>query len=138
MNEQKRDEAGNTSQEPWRVREGRVVLVAYRHTGNAGRDALYFPPLPPTSPQRERTELVELNGEPTLYSYTIMYPSPKTGKPPMVLGYADYPEGVRIFGRLHYPAGRRPAIGDTLAPCLVETGEGTIYAFEPQTGESNA
>jgi uncharacterized protein len=125
----------NASFEPWRVREGRVVLVAYRHSG---RDALYFPPLPSGSPQRERTELVDLTSAPTLYSYTITHPSPKTGKPPMLLGYADYPEGVRIFGRLQYPAGRRPAIGDTLAPCLVETGEGTIYAFEPQSEEPRA
>jgi uncharacterized protein len=128
----------NASFEPWRVHERRVVLVAYRHLGHAGRDALYFPPLPPGSPQRERTELVDLNGAPTLYSYTIMHPSPKTGKPPMLLGYADYPEGVRIFGRLQYPAGRRPTIGDTLAPCLVETDEGTIYAFEPQREEPHA
>ena len=125
----------DASQQPWRTRDGRVVLLAYRHTGRA---ELYFPPLPATSPQHAGTALVELEGVPTLYSYTVMHPSPKTGKPPMALGYADYPEGVRIFGRLMYPAGRRPAIGDALAPCLVETDEGTVYGFELKHEEPRA
>jgi uncharacterized protein len=120
---------------PWHTCDGRVVLQAYRY---AGQQALYFPPLPLTSPLRERTETVDLRGTPTLYSYTVMHPSPKTGKPPVALGYADYPEGVRIFGRLIYPEGRRPCIGDTLAPCLIETEEGAVYAFEPQEQEPRA
>lgn len=125
----------DASQQPWCTRDGRVVLLAYRHTGRA---ELYFPPLPATSPQHAGAALVELEGVPTLYSYTVMHPSPKTGKPPMALGYADYPEGVRIFGRLMYPAGRRPAIGDALAPCLVETDEGTVYGFELKHEEPRA
>jgi uncharacterized protein len=117
---------------PWRLRDGRVVLQAYRHEG---KHVLHFPPLPLTSPQRARTELVDLDGTPTLYSYTVMYPSPKTGKPPMALGYADYPEGVRIFGQLRYPPDRRPAIGDALTPCLIDTEDGVVYAFEPHHTE---
>ncbi|SAK84266.1 hypothetical protein AWB79_05744 [Caballeronia hypogeia] len=113
---------------PWRIEDGRVVLLAYRHRG---RDALYFPPLPPTSPLIDATELVALAGTAALYSFTVMHPSPKTGKPPMPLGFADYPEGLRIFGRLMYPPGRRPAIGDALKACLIETEDGEIYAFEP-------
>lgn len=135
MNSKNDGDMRRTSEDPWRVCDDRVVLQAYRH---AGRAELHFPPLPLTSPQRERTELVGLQGTPTLYSYTVMYPSPKTGKPPMALGYADYPEGVRIFGRLVYPDGRRPAIGDALAPCLIDTEEGTVYAFEPQDKEPRA
>ncbi|MEM5316943.1 OB-fold domain-containing protein [Paraburkholderia sp. JHI869] len=132
MNSKIEGEARSTGDDPWRVCEGRVVLQAYRYTG---REEVFFPPLPLTSPQRARTELVELRGAPTLYSFTVMHPSPKTGKPPTALGYADYPEGVRIFGRLVYPAGRRPMIGDALVPCLIDTDEGTVYAFEPQDEE---
>jgi uncharacterized OB-fold protein len=119
----------NASARPWRVEDGRVVLLAWR---NRGQDALFFPPLPASSPRIDATTIVPLTGAPTLYSYTVMHPSPKSGKPPVPLGFADYPEGVRIFGRLIYPEGRRPAIGDTLKACLTETEDGEIYAFEPQ------
>jgi uncharacterized protein len=112
---------------PWRIEEGRAVLLAYRRMNS---DAVFFPPLPPTSPQSATTALVPLTGTPTLYSFTVMHPSPKTGKPPVPLGFADFPEGVRIFGRLIYPEGRRPAIGDALQPCLIDTQDGEIYAFE--------
>jgi uncharacterized protein len=122
------------AERPWRVQDGRVVLLAYRHRG---RDALYFPPLPASSPHRGNTETVGLFGTPTLYSYTVMVPSPKTGKPPVPLGFADFPEGVRVFGRLLYPQGRRPAIGDALKPCLIDTDEGEIYAFELQQDQQS-
>jgi uncharacterized OB-fold protein len=135
MNAKINGETRRASEDPWCVSDGQVVLQAYRHVGG---EALFFPPLPLTSPQRARTELVGLHGTPTLYSYTVMHPSPKTGKPPMALGYADYPEGVRIFGRLIYPADRRPAIGDALVPCLIDTEEGTVYAFELQNKEQRA
>ncbi|MGO4328123.1 Zn-ribbon domain-containing OB-fold protein [Cupriavidus sp. 2TAF22] len=122
------------SEQPWQEQDGRLVLLAYRRNGG---DTLHFPPLPLTSPQASDTELVALHGTPTLYSYTVMHPSPKTGLPPMPLGLADYPEGVRIFGRLVYPNGRRPAIGDTLRTCLVHTAEGPVYAFEPVSTEGS-
>ncbi len=115
------------SDQPWREQDGRLVLLACRHHHD---DTLHFPPLPLTSPRAGDTEIVALHGTPTLYSYTVMHPSPKTGLPPMPLGFADFPEGVRIFGRLVYPEGRRPAIGDALRACLVHTAEGPIYAFE--------
>nr|WP_315595297.1 OB-fold domain-containing protein [uncultured Cupriavidus sp.] len=123
------------SEQPWRQQDGGLVLLAYRHRGS---DVLHFPPLPLTSPQSDGMELVALHGAPTLYSYTVMHPSPKTGLPPTPLGLADFPEGVRIFGRLVYPEGRRPAVGDPLRACLVHTAEGPIYAFEPVSGPTQA
>lgn len=134
MNSYRSEEPLSASENPWREQEGRAVLLAYRQRG--GR-AVYFPPLPLSSPQIDRTELVSLSGTPTLYSFTVMHPSPKTGKPSMPLGLADYPEGVRVFGRLIYPEGQRPAIGDALKACLIETDSGPIYAFELQ-GEERA
>jgi uncharacterized protein len=116
---------------PWRIENGRVVLLACRRMNS---DALFFPPPPSTSPGAPRATLVPLSGTPTLYSFTVMHPSPKTGKPPVPLGFADFPEGVRIFGRLIYPEGRRPAIGDALQPCLIDTQDSEIYAFEPKVG----
>ncbi|KND59602.1 hypothetical protein BVER_01227c [Candidatus Burkholderia verschuerenii] len=120
------DERTSASQRPWRVENGKTVLLAYRYID----DVLLFPPLPATSPLAASTQLVPLTGTPTLYSFTVMHPSPKTGKPPVPLGFADYPEGVRIFCRLIYPDGRRPVIGDALQVRLIEIDDGEIYAFE--------
>jgi uncharacterized protein len=121
------EDRASLSKRPWRIENGRTVLFAYRRGAS---DALFFPPLPATSPRAAQTTLVPLTGTPTLYSFTVMHPSPKTGKPPMPLGFADFPEGVRIFGRLIYPQGRRPAIGDALRPCVMSTEDGDIHAFE--------
>lgn len=121
--------APNVAQQPWRERDGRVVLLASRRAGHAG---LHFPPLPETSPLREGSELVELDSTPRLYSFTVVHFSPKANKPPQPLGLADFPEGLRVFARLDYPAGRRPRIGDALSLCLVESDSGPIYAFRPQ------
>ncbi|MFJ3050381.1 Zn-ribbon domain-containing OB-fold protein [Pseudomonas nitroreducens] len=121
--------APNVAEQPWRERDGRVVLLASRRAGHAG---LHFPPLPETSPLREGSELVELDSTPRLYSFTVVHFSPKANKPPQPLGLADFPEGLRVFARLDYPAGRRPRIGEALSLCLVESDSGPIYAFRPQ------
>ncbi len=61
-----------------------------------------------------------------------MHFSPKANKPPQPLGLADFPEGLRVFARLDYPAGGQPRIGEALSLCLVESDSGPIYAFRPQ------
>jgi uncharacterized OB-fold protein len=66
-----------------------------------------------------------------LYSYTIIHPSPKAGLPPFALAYADFPEDVRVFGRLEFPAGARPAIGMRLRPVRPSAGS---YVFVPAEG----
>ncbi|MCJ1878043.1 OB-fold domain-containing protein [Pseudomonas nitroreducens] len=119
----------SVAEQPWRERDGRVVLLASRRAGHAG---LHFPPLPETSPLREGGELVELDSTPRLYSFTVVHFSPKANKPPQPLGLADFPEGLRVFARLDYPAGRQPRIGEALSLCLVESDSGPIYAFRPQ------
>jgi uncharacterized OB-fold protein len=70
-----------------------------------------FPAIPAASPAAPRYEPLLLSEEATLYSYTIIHPNPKSGLPPFALAYADFPEGVRVFGRLHLREGTRPQIG---------------------------
>jgi uncharacterized OB-fold protein len=41
-----------------------------------------------------------LSSRAKLYSYTVIHPNPKSGLDPFVLAYADFPEDVRVFGRL--------------------------------------
>lgn len=119
-------------QQPWRERDGRTVLLAARL---AGRPGLHFPPLPPTSPLLAGGDIVEIDSTPTLYSFTVVHASPKANKPPMPLGLADFPEGLRVFGRLVYPPGRTPRIGDELEPCVIQADDGPVYAFELRSNQ---
>lgn len=116
------------SQQPWRERDGAVVLLATRI---GQRKTLHFPPLPATSPLAAGSALVELTGTPVLYSYTIVHSSPKANKAPQPLGQVDFPEGVRVFGRIELPEGQRPVIGQRLHTVLQQGAEGAIYAFRP-------
>jgi uncharacterized OB-fold protein len=63
-----------------------------------------------------------------LYSFTVIHPNPKSGQAPFALAYADFPEKVRVFGRLRLPAGERPRIGMALRPVADATAG---YAFIP-------
>lgn len=70
-----------------------------------------FPRLPEYSPAADRFEPITLSAVGHVYSYTVIHPNPKTGKPPFALAYVDYPERVRVFGRLDLAEGETPAIG---------------------------
>jgi len=70
-----------------------------------------FPAIPETSPSAPRYEPLPLSEQATLYSFTVIHPNPKSGLPPFFLAYADFPEEVRVFGRLKLPDGERPRIG---------------------------
>lgn len=120
--------ANDPSFQPWRESEQGVFLIASRVDQ---RQTLHFPPLPATSPLAARSELVELRGTPTVYSFTIVHSSPKLQRAPQALGQVDFPEGVRVFGRLEMPDGRRPVIGERLRTVLQQTESGAIYAFQP-------
>ena len=119
----------NPSETPWRERNGRVHLLACRRPG---RGVLQFPPLPPNSPLAAGSEIVELSATGRLYSFTVVHAAPKLQKAPQPLGLVDFAEGVRVFGRMRYPEGRRPAIGDSLRVMLDQSEHGPIYAFEPE------
>ena len=92
------------------------TLPASRHR-ETGR--VFFPRIPEGSPLADKYEAVTLSHTAKLYSFTVVHPGPKTGKSPFALAYADFPEGVRVFGRLEFDV--RPAIGAALS---VEVDEG--------------
>lgn len=73
-----------------------------------------FPRIPENSPAWERFEPILLSPQATLYSFTVIHPNPKTGLTPFTLVYADFPEEVRVFGKLDLAEGERPRIGAAL------------------------
>ncbi|GLR77747.1 OB-fold domain-containing protein (plasmid) [Azospirillum oryzae] len=76
--------------------------------------------------------MVTLSPEASLYSFTVVHPSPKTGQPPFTLAYADFPEQVRVLGRLKLPEGACPMIGARLRVELDATAGGEqTYVFVP-------
>jgi len=101
-----------------------------------GGSKLHFPPLPATSPLAAEYELVEIVSAPVLYSYTILHPGPKSAKPPTALGLVDFPEGLRVFGRLIFPPDRRPMIGERLRACIIDMEDGPIFAFCPAEADA--
>lgn len=91
--------------------EPQPVLLASR---DRGTDEWVFPAVPEASPLAARHATVPVTGVGAVYSFTVIHPSPKSGQPPYVLGYVDFPGPVRIFGRLQGKA--QPAIGDRYIP----------------------
>ena len=102
------------------------ALTASRHreTGH-----VFFPEIPANFPVAGEYESVSLSPNATLYSFTIVHPSPKSGQPPFTLAYADFPEGVRVMGRLASDA--RPQIGASIRVEVDTTdgGENPSYRF---------
>ncbi|MDB5577631.1 MAG: hypothetical protein JWR80_2807 [Bradyrhizobium sp.] len=113
----------------------RLILKASRDRVTGGG---VFPRIPDQAPSASRFEPITLSPVATLYSYTIVHPNPKTGEKPFALIYADFPEQVRVFGRLELPAGDRPKIGMALTvvsadPTRSAADDGDAYLFIPAT-----
>ena len=110
---------------------GQATLVAARQRASGH---LYFPVPPADLPIAGVYDPVALSPEAVLYSFTILHPGPKSGQPPVALAYADFPERVRVLGRLRLPGDGRPAIGARLrvevAPAPV-SGAAPAYFFVP-------
>ena len=110
-----------------------LILKASRDKATGGG---VFPRVPDKAASAYRFEPITLSPTAILYSYTIVHPNPKTGERPYALIYADFPEEVRVFGRLDLPEGERPTIGMALsvisaAPDLSEDEGGGFYLFVP-------
>lgn len=74
------------------------VLLASRHRKTG---AIVFPPVHETSPLTEHYEPLSVGGKGSLYSYTVIYPNPKTGQLPFAMGYIDLEDQpLRMFGQL--------------------------------------
>lgn len=121
----------NETERPWAVEsDGAVRLLASVEEGSG---LYFFPPVPKSSPQAGRYKTVPLAVEAVLYSHTTIHPNPKTGKPPFVLAYADFPERVRVLGRLKCRSGERPQIGSRLHVELEANSDGSLdYVFSSE------
>ncbi|MFV0676929.1 Zn-ribbon domain-containing OB-fold protein [Variovorax sp. tm] len=105
--------------------DGMTLLGArYRGTGE-----LRFPP-PEFLHTGEAAEPVAMGASGRLYTFTSVHP----GKAPAyALGMVDFDNGLRVFGRLAWPDGSEPAIGDLVQAVAFELPDGTPdFAFAPQ------
>jgi uncharacterized protein len=117
-----------TDYRPWTNADDGSVRLLGSIEKDTGR--CFFPPLPATSPQAYRFETTPLAEEAVLYSHTTIYPSPKSGKSPFTLVYADFPERVRVFGRLRLAEGEQPHVGARLRVELESQPDGSMdYVF---------
>jgi uncharacterized OB-fold protein len=113
--------------------DGGGSLVASRHRSTGQH---VFPRLPAHSPAAPTYEPATLSTQAWLYSFTVIHPNPKTGQAPFTLVYADFPEGVRVFGRLRLPDGTQPIIGARLEVVIETSADGeAYYAFVPAREE---
>ena len=106
----KQMEKENPHPEPFWI-DGQDVRRKLAASRNRITGQCVFPQLPEHSPAAPRFEPVTLSANAVLYSFTIIHPNPKTGQQPFALVYADFPERVRVFGRLQLSEGERPVIG---------------------------
>lgn len=105
-----------------------MVLLATRI---AGTGEVCFPP-PEFLHAGQAAEPVAMGASGRLYTFTTVHP----GKAPAyALGMVDFDNGLRIFGRLAWPAGTEPAIGDAVHAVAFTLPDGTPdYAFAPCQG----
>lgn len=93
--------------------------------------AVRFPP-PEFLLGNEVAEPVSMGSEGRIYTFTTVHP----GKAPAyALAMVDFPNGLRVFGRLLTPESAPPAIGGRVRTVAFNLPDGTAdYAFEPQEG----
>jgi uncharacterized OB-fold protein len=77
----------------------------------------------------------------TLYSYTTVHVAPANLQTPYVVGYVDFPEGVRVFGKVRAEAAAlRPDMPVSVrfaeAPMPEKGLTGHRYYFEPASEAS--
>ena len=109
--------------------DGMALLGArYRDTGE-----LRFPP-PEFLQAGEAAEPVAMGAGGRLYTFTTVYPGKASA---YTLGMVDFDNGLRVFGRLAWPEGTEPAIGDAVRVVASMLSDGTPdYAFAPLKGDA--
>jgi len=78
-------------------------------------------------PLPEPAETRPLSPDGRLYTYTIIHPG--RDAEPYTICFVDFPEGVRVFGRLDIPTAQRPALGMAVSVRVVD-GD---YHFVPRS-----
>jgi len=62
---------------------------------------VWFPRLPVCANcWHEKLEKIPINRKGKLYSYTVMRIGPPTIKPPYIVGFVDFPEGLRVCAQI--------------------------------------
>ena len=86
-------------QEYWVVERDNLHLVG-SHCKKCGQN--YFPSMEicPKCFAEGEMEKMMLSNQGKLYSYSIVYVGPKEFTTQYAVGYADFPEGVRVLGQL--------------------------------------
>ncbi|NOX39106.1 MAG: OB-fold domain-containing protein [Alphaproteobacteria bacterium] len=98
----------------------------------------HFPPPPKTLTKLLELQQRTLSNRAILYSYTVLHPHKTSSRPPFTLAYVDFPEGIRLMGRLDIPAGTKPKIGGELETALEGDADGkTDYFFRPVKTEAD-
>lgn len=91
-----------------------------------------FPRLPATAPSASQYEDLEIHGDASLYSFTVIHPNPKSGLAPFVLAMADFSQEVRVLGRIECPL-EDVAIGMKLS-CRQSGDNASGFVFVPAAG----
>ena len=102
--------------------DARLVASRHRRTGE-----VHFPVFRDVSPLAADHETIALSERGALYSYSIIHPSPKSGAAPFAIGYVDFPEGARVFGRIVTEPIERPRIGTPLR-AIHDAEHGYVFA----------
>jgi uncharacterized OB-fold protein len=107
--------------------DGRAVLIGGR-CADCGARAFPAPPVC-TGCMGENIVREKLPRTGTLYAFSTVHIAPKKWKLPMIIGYVDLPDGVRVFTHLE---GTGFAIGDSVEAAIGTVGQdetGPIDSF---------
>lgn len=105
---------------PWIVADGETRLFASR----CDDGMLAFPPL-----ANDGAALVQLSPHGRIYAHTTVRPARASGLQPYQVAWVDFPEDVRVFGRVTGDPARPLCIGRRVAVEVVSSGDGEDYAF---------
>ena len=105
-------------------------IVSCSRSTKSGK--LVFPEIPAESAVKALFEPATVPNKAKLYSYTTIHPNPKTGLPPFSLGYADFGDELRVFGKLKLAPDQKPEIGMALSlEPLNDADSGPAYLLAP-------
>lgn len=93
--------------------------------------------------QGERMEPLALSSSGTLYSWSVVHVAPKPWETPLIVGYVDLPENVRVFAHLGGdPSALRIDMPVRVEPAIVgvdPVGQPRpFFKFFPATGTPHA